>query len=103
MSARLPHSVDRHLEVAADVDTLGTARRLPWRSGKRTDSAHPSARPITILPRCSTAPNRFIANATGSRSTRCTGCSPIVAQDDTMVRAGIVALGEWLDVSVSAW
>ena len=28
---------------------------------------------------------------------------PGVVQDDTMVRAGIVALGEWLDVSVSAW
>ena len=31
------------------------------------------------------------------------GLLPIAAQDDTMVRAGIVALGEWLDVSVSAW
>ena len=31
------------------------------------------------------------------------GVLPIVSQDDTVERAGIMALGEWLDVSVSAW
>ena len=44
-----------------------------------------------------------VASATGARSDAVHELLPGVVQDDTMVRAEIVAFGEWLDVSVSAW
>ncbi|SOE70723.1 hypothetical protein SAMN06296378_2302 [Salinibacterium xinjiangense] len=41
MMAHLLHSFDRHLEVTADVDTLGTAHRLPDR---KNNGAHSRVR-----------------------------------------------------------